>query len=47
MIGAVLILIVLFAAGPVAVFMGGAVWSGLFGWLQAEDADQRAAGQPS
>lgn len=47
MIGAVLILIVLFVAGPVALFMGGAAWSGLFGWLHSEDADQRAAGQPT
>lgn len=47
MIGAVLILIVMVVAGPVALFMGGAAWSGLFGWLVAEDADHRTAGQPS
>ncbi|MFM7224013.1 MAG: hypothetical protein ACKO1Y_01045 [Actinomycetota bacterium] len=43
MLGAVLILIVFVLIGPVALFMGGAVWSALHGWLQSEDADQRAA----
>lgn len=38
-----LILIVLFLAGPVAVMFGGAVWSALSGWLLSEDADRRAA----
>lgn len=42
-LGAVLILIVFVLIGPVALFMGGAVWSALHGWLQSEDADQRAA----
>ena len=27
---------------PVAVMFGGAIWSGLFGWLASEDAHDRA-----
>jgi len=42
-LGAVLILIVFVLVGPVALFAGGAAWAALHGWLQAEDADRRAA----
>ena len=27
---------------PVAVMLGGAIWSALFGWLESEDAADRA-----
>ena len=33
MAGAVIIVIVLFVIGPIAVFAGGAIWSALNGWL--------------
>jgi hypothetical protein len=46
-IGAVLIIVVLVLAGPVAVMVGGAAWSALVGWLVGDDADQRAEGQPA
>jgi hypothetical protein len=31
--GVVIIVIVLFIVGPIAVFFGGAIWSALTGWL--------------
>lgn len=49
-VGAVIILVVLFVAGPIALFVGGMAWSALTGQLLAADADERAAagaGQPS
>jgi hypothetical protein len=42
--GAVLILIALFVIGPILLFLGGAIWSALLGWVLADDADRRAAG---
>lgn len=47
MIGAVLIVVAMVVALPVALFVGGAVWSALLGWLLADDADERAEGQPA
>ena len=47
MVGVVLILLTLVLVGPVVVMLGGAVWSGLAGWLLSDDADQRAEGQPA
>ena len=47
MVGAVIILIVLFLAGPVAVMVGGAVWSALFGTLVGAEADKATDGQPA
>ncbi|HEX5615099.1 MAG TPA: hypothetical protein VFZ83_08070 [Acidimicrobiia bacterium] len=42
MVGAVLILVVMFVVGPVALFVGGALWSLVFGqletWTNADDA---------
>jgi len=43
----VIILIVLFVVGPVAVMSGGAAWSALFGLLVADEADRNAESQPS
>jgi hypothetical protein len=43
MIGPVLILIVLFIAGPIGLFVVGGIWSALHGWSESEDADARAA----
>jgi hypothetical protein len=40
--GAIVILFVMFVAGPIGVFAVGAVWSALNGWLQSAAADARA-----
>jgi len=46
MVGVVLILLVMVLVGPVAVMVGGAVWSALGGQVLADDADARAEGNP-
>jgi hypothetical protein len=46
-IGVVLVLFVIFIAGPIGLFVVGGVWSALTGWLLSEDADARAANKPS
>jgi hypothetical protein len=46
-IGVVLVLFVIFVAGPIGLFVVGGVWSALTGWLLSEDADARAANKPS
>jgi hypothetical protein len=43
-VGVVLILLAIFVIGPIAVFVGGAIWSLITGWLASEDADLRASG---
>jgi hypothetical protein len=48
MVGVVLILVAMFLVGPIAVFVGGAVWSALFGYVvgdsvMPDDADAPAA----
>jgi hypothetical protein len=45
--GVIAILLALFVVGPIAVFVGGAIWSALMGWLESEDADENAATQDS
>jgi hypothetical protein len=40
--GAVLMLIAMFVIGPILLFLAGAVWSAVFGWLHVVDAEQRA-----
>jgi multidrug resistance efflux pump len=48
MVGVVLILLTLALVGPVAIMVGGAIWSALMGSLWSDDADLRAsAGQES
>ena len=47
MVGVVLVLLVIFVVGPVGLFVVGAAWSALHGWLLSADADARAAGKPS
>ena len=47
MLGVVLIILALVLVGPIAVMLGGAVWSALVGWLVGDDADTRAEGQPA
>jgi hypothetical protein len=38
-------LIALFVIGPILLFMAGALWSALLGWLLSEDAERRAGGE--
>ena len=38
MVGVVLILLAIFVIGPVAVMLGGAIWSALMGFLLSENA---------
>jgi hypothetical protein len=47
MVGPVLIVIALLLAVPVAVMIGGLVWSALLSLLLIDDAEQRAEGQPT
>lgn len=49
MLGAVLIVVAMVLVGPVAVMMGGALWSALMGWALADDARRRdaAGGEPA
>jgi hypothetical protein len=48
MLGVVLVLLAMFLIGPIAVFLGGAIWSALFGWavggsvMPADDAGANA-----
>ena len=42
MLGAVIILIVLFVIGPIGLFIVAGGWSALQGWLQSDAADVRA-----
>jgi hypothetical protein len=46
-VGVVLVLLVIFVAGPIGLFVVGAAWSALSGWLLTKDADARAANDPS
>jgi hypothetical protein len=41
-LGAVIVLVVLFVIGPIALFVAGAIWSAIFGWISVDDADRRA-----
>ena len=42
MAGAVVFAIAMVLVVPVAVMLGGAIWSALFGWLASDDANERA-----
>jgi hypothetical protein len=44
MAGAVLIVIAMFVIGPILLFVVGALWSAVLGWLLVDDADARAEG---
>jgi hypothetical protein len=39
--GAVLMVIVMVLVVPIAIMVGGAIWSALFGWISSDDADRR------
>jgi len=46
-VGVIVIAVVMLLVGPVLVFLGGAMWSALFGVLESDDADQRAEPTPT
>jgi hypothetical protein len=37
----------LVVVGPIAIMLGGAIWSALVGWLLIDDTDAQAEGQPA
>ena len=41
-VGAIVFAVAMVLVVPVAVMVGGAIWSALFGWLASEDAHDRA-----
>jgi hypothetical protein len=41
-VGAIVFAVVMVLVIPVAVMFGGAIWSAVFGWLESEDASERA-----
>jgi hypothetical protein len=45
--GGILIAVVMLLLLPVAVMLGGAIWSALLGWLLVDDADRRAGSEAS
>ena len=40
--GGIVIAVVMLLLLPIAVMLGGAIWSALLGWLLVDDADRRA-----
>ena len=47
MIGVVLLILAMAVVGPVGLFLVGAIWSALTGWMLSDDAERRAEAQPS
>jgi hypothetical protein len=45
--GGVVMAVLMILILPVAVMLGGAIWSALMGWLLTDDADTRTASEPS
>ena len=45
--GGIIITVVMLLLLPVAVMLGGAIWSALLGWLLVDDAERRAAPEQS
>jgi len=43
-IGAVLLILAMLFVGPIGLFLVGAIWSGVSGWVLSDDADQRVSG---
>jgi hypothetical protein len=41
--GGIIIAVIMLLLLPVAVMLGGAIWSALLGWLLVDDAERRAA----
>jgi hypothetical protein len=45
--GVVALVIGMFVLGPIGLFLAGAIWSGLFGWMLVDETDERAEAQSS
>jgi hypothetical protein len=45
--GGIIMVVLMLLLLPVAVMLGGAIWSALMGWLLVDDAEQRAAPEQS
>jgi hypothetical protein len=45
--GGIIIAVVMLLLLPVAVMLGGAIWSALLGWLLVDDGDRRAGSEAS
>jgi len=43
--GPLLLLLVMFVIGPIGLFLAGAIWSGLFGFLLVDDTEPNADAQ--
>jgi hypothetical protein len=43
MAGAIVFAVAMVLVVPIALMFGGAVWSGVFGWISSDDAHARAA----
>ena len=46
MAGAIVFAVAMVLVVPIAVMFGGAIWSGVFGWLSSDNADDLAANPP-
>jgi hypothetical protein len=46
-IGVVLIIIAMAVVGPIGLFLVGAIWSGVSGWVLSDDADSPHEGSPA
>jgi len=46
-LGGIIMAILMVIVLPIAVFIGGAIWSALMGWLLVEDADERLRDAPT
>jgi hypothetical protein len=46
-IGAVILIFAMLVVGPVGLFLVGAIWSGVMGWLLSDDAEQAPEAQTS
>jgi hypothetical protein len=42
MAGAIVFAVAMVLVVPVAVMLGGGIWSAIFGWIASDDAHQRA-----
>ena len=47
MIGAVILIFAMAVVMPIGLFLVGAIWSGVTGWLLSDDGDQAPEAQPS
>jgi hypothetical protein len=46
-IGAVILIVAMAVIGPVGLFLVGAIWSAVSGWVLSDDAEREPEGQPS